>query len=206
MTKKFVLSFLLVAFLTTSIFGIAVASETKTINVGAGYLGTLAFNLDSGQTLSGSISISGGSGNDVNFYATNPQGATILNSGRVSGGTSFSLTAESSGAYTLHFDNSFSIFSSKTVTVSYDVKSPSIINTGGIDTNLLLMIGAVVLISIIVILVVVVAVAPARRRNALGSVPTSQPFNAQAQKKYCTQCGTENDSNALFCKKCGNRL
>lgn len=72
--------------------------------------------------MSGSISISGGLNNDIGFYITNPTGAQIYNAGRVSGGTTFSISADTAGAYTLHFDNTLSP-SEKLVTVSYDVSS-----------------------------------------------------------------------------------
>jgi hypothetical protein len=103
----------------------AYASTVQQCNVAAGSQCTLTFNLNNGDSVSGSISVTGGSGNDVNFYISDPTGGQIYNAGRVSGGTSFSFTANSSGAYILHFDNSFSLLSSKQVTVSYDVSSSS---------------------------------------------------------------------------------
>jgi len=97
------------------------AATVQQCTANAGSACTLTFNLNNGEKVSGSISISGGSANDINFYVTNPAGAQIYNAGRVTGGTTFSFTADSSGAYTLHFDNGFSLLSSKQVTVSYDV-------------------------------------------------------------------------------------
>jgi hypothetical protein len=187
------------------VFGVAFASQVDTTTVNPVSEATLTFNLASGQTFSGSLSISGGSGNDINFHVTNPQGVTIVNLGRVSGGTSFSFTAESAGAYTLHFDNSFSLFSSKTVVTTYDVSSPKI---GGIDSTILLVIVGVVFIALVAI--VGLAVVSARRKNVQTSYPVSQPPSTQMQtspqEKYCTQCGTANDSGALFCKKCGKKF
>jgi hypothetical protein len=203
--SKFVLSVFVIAVFLMSVCGVAFASQVETANVNPGSETTLTFNLESGQTFSGSLSISGGSGNDVNFRVTNPQGVTIVNLGRVSGGTSFSFTAESAGAYTLHFDNGFSLFSSKTVVTTYDVSSPKI---GGIDLTLLLVIVGVVFIALVAI--VGLAVASARRKNVPTSHLVSQPLSTQMQtspqEKYCTQCGTANDSGALFCKKCGNKF
>jgi hypothetical protein len=91
--------------------------------------GMLTFNLDSGDEFSGSLSISGGGGNDIDFWVTDPQGTTILNKGRVSQGTTFEFTAQMSGAYTLYFGNTFSLFSSKTVSLSYDVSTPTLGST-----------------------------------------------------------------------------
>lgn len=131
------------------------ASQVDSVSVSQMSTNILTYNLDSGQTFSGSISISGGSGNDVNFWVTNPQGATLVNSGKVSGGTSFEFTAESSGAYTLHFDNSFSLLSSKTVQLTYDINTPILGGiSGGGSGILLIIIGVIILIAVIVVLAV----------------------------------------------------
>jgi hypothetical protein len=80
-------------------------------------------NLNQGDQLSGSLSITGGSGNDINFWITDPSGGPVVNQGRVSQGTSFAFTASASGGYTFHFDNSYSLFSGKVVTLTYNIAS-----------------------------------------------------------------------------------
>jgi flagellar basal body-associated protein FliL len=52
---------------------------------------------------------------------TNPQTSTVQDQGRVSGSGSFSYTASVGGLAYLEFDNSFSTFSSKSVSVEYSV-------------------------------------------------------------------------------------
>lgn len=127
--KKPVLAFALIAVLCIVLMvSVAYATETVSKTIEAGYTGSLIFNLDDGDKFSGSLSISGGSGNDINFWVTDPSGNTIVNSGRVSQGTSFEFTAQRNGAYTLHLDNGFSVFSSKIVSLSYDVESPILPN------------------------------------------------------------------------------
>jgi len=74
--------------------------------------------------LSGKITVLGGSGNDVNFYITDPNGNTILRKDRATR-TSFSFKAKITGSYILHFDNTFSWFSSKTVTLEHTISRPS---------------------------------------------------------------------------------
>jgi hypothetical protein len=107
----------------------------------------LGFNLNSGEKMSGSISISGGLNNDIGFYITNPTGAQIYNAGRVSGGTAFSISADTAGAYTLHFDNSFAP-SEKLVTVSYDVSSSiQAIPEFPVQLGLILLVTAVIVAS-----------------------------------------------------------
>jgi ribosomal protein L40E len=203
--RKFVLSVFIIAFfLILGFCVVTFASQVETSNVSPMSETTLTFNLQGGQTFSGSLSITGGSSNDINFHVTNPQGATIVNSGRVSGGTSFSFTAESAGAYTLHFDNSFSLFSSKIVVTTYDV---SLSKVGGVDLTLILVLVGVVIIALIAIFSLVAI--SNRKKNFSPSHPISQPhvqMQASSHQKYCTQCGAANDSSALFCEKCGNKF
>jgi hypothetical protein len=130
-------------------------------------------NLSSGDQVTGSFSAIGGTGNDVNFWITSPSGATIYNAGRVSGGTSFSISATQAGAYTLHFDNSFSIISSKQVTVNYNV-TPTLISGASLSTSYLIL-GAGLVILLVLILI---AVTRSRRRKNIRSVaePTAKPM------------------------------
>jgi hypothetical protein len=134
------------------IIGVSVAhaTQTETVQVAAGYVQSLIFNLDDGDKFSGSLSVSGGSGNDVDFSVTNPQGNTIVNLGRVSQGTTFEFTAQGSGAYTLKFGNDFSIFSSKTVTLSYDVQEEII---PSVTTDSLMWI--ILIVAVIVVLALI---------------------------------------------------
>jgi hypothetical protein len=146
------------------------ASQVESYSVGPGYTEIVPINLDSGQKFTGSLAITGGSGNDINFWVTDPQGTSILNQGRVSQGTTFEFTAQSSGAYTLHFDNSFSLLSSKAVVLTYDISSPTVF---GVDFGLLLTIIGVVVILLIVI--VALAVALHRRKRISKTNPPPPP-------------------------------
>jgi hypothetical protein len=148
-------------------FSFVKASNVETVQVGALSEQMLIFNLQTGQKFTGSLAISGGSGNDIDFWITEPQGTTILNLGRVSQGRSFDFTAQASGAYTFHFSNGFSLLSSKTVSLTYDVGLPSIL---GIDSGQFLIIIGVVA----ALLVVIVALAVALNRRKRAS-KTNQP-------------------------------
>jgi hypothetical protein len=165
--KKVVLSLgiMSILFLTVA-FSLARASSVEIVQVGAMSEQTLVFNLQTGQKFTGSLAISGGSGNDINFWVTDPTGATILNLGRVSQGGSFDFTAQASGAYTLYFDNSFSLLSSKTASLTYDIGLPTVF---GIDLETLLIIVSV----IVVLLFVIVALAVALNRRK--RTKTNQP-------------------------------
>lgn len=97
-----------------------VRAEQETFTVPPGRDITRSLQLNNEDKVSGSISVVGGAGNDVNFFVTDPNGNTILRCDRATQ-TSFSFTASISGTYILHFDNSFSIISSKSVTLSYRI-------------------------------------------------------------------------------------
>jgi len=126
------------------------ATQVEVLTVDPLTTKTLTFNLSEGDIFSGSLAISGGANNDINFWITDPQGNTILNLGRISQGTSFEFTAKNSGAYTLHFDNSFSIFSAKQVSLSYDIKH-SFIN----NFILLIILGIISICVIIAVLMLI---------------------------------------------------
>lgn len=130
----------------------AKASQVEVVQVDPLTQKMLTFNLNDGQKFTGSLAVSGGSGNDIDFWITDPQGTTILNLGRVSQGKTFEFTAQVSGAYTFHFSNTFSLFSSKTVNLSYDISNPIL---GGIDFSLLLIIIAVIILAIALVVLAI---------------------------------------------------
>lgn len=109
-------------------------------------------NLEEGDYVTGNFTVLGGSGNDVNFYVTDHNGTEIMRFERTTG-IGFSFSATTTGMYTMNFDNRFSIFVSKTVTLDYSVKSAVL----GIpqDTLLLLLgvaaiaVGAIVIIALL---------------------------------------------------------
>ncbi|MGI0011238.1 MAG: emp24/gp25L/p24 family protein [Nitrosopumilaceae archaeon] len=100
------------------------SKEVETVSVPAGSMQSITFNLSNGAKFKGSLAVSGGSGNDINFWVSNPTGDHIVSKRGVTVGGNFQFTADEEGAYTLFFDNSFSIFSSKIVTVTYDIENP----------------------------------------------------------------------------------
>jgi hypothetical protein len=127
--------------------------------------------LQEGDTISGTVSASGGSGNDIDFSATDPNGNTIFSKDRATYDT-FSFKAPVSGTYILTFDNSFSVFSSKSISLSYDVQSPTPVPTavpflGGIggENGNYDYTGLIVLIVFILAIVLVVAVVITRNRK-----------------------------------------
>jgi hypothetical protein len=170
---KLKLVLLAAALFITITFSIANASQVEIVQVSPLTQKTLTFNLNNEDKFTGSLSISGGGGNDIDFWVTDPQGTTILNQGRVSQGTTFEFTAQMSGGYTLHFGNTFSLFSSKTVNLSYDVSTPIL---GGTGFGFLLMIIGII---VIVIVVVGLTVGFGRRKSTSKTNVPLPPSNPQ---------------------------
>jgi len=129
-----------------------VNAATEVLTVPAGVKNTRTLYLDNGDKLSGSISVSGGSGNDINFQIQDPSGVIITSYSRTTS-TSFSFNADKAGTYTMIFDNSFSLITSKRVTLSTNIEKPMIpgTNAGGIPGFPLesLILGSIVGVSIL---------------------------------------------------------
>ncbi|MGI0003586.1 MAG: emp24/gp25L/p24 family protein, partial [Nitrosopumilaceae archaeon] len=88
-----------------------------------GSIRSVAFNLTVGEKFVGSFTVSGGIGNDIKFWISNPLGKGITLRQDVTEGKSVTFTADQTGIYTLNFDNSFAEASSKKVTLTYETKS-----------------------------------------------------------------------------------
>lgn len=171
--RKIVLSLGIMTILSlTFAFLLVNASNVETVQVSPLSEQMLTFNLETGQKFTGSLAISGG-GEDITFRVVDPLGATIVNLGRVSHGAAFEFTAQESGAYILHFDNSFSLLTSKTVDLTYDIGLPSI---AGIDFGQFL----IIIIVVVILLLVIVALAVAlnrRKRTSKTNQPPPPPSN-----------------------------
>lgn len=102
--------------------------------------------------VSGSFSVVSDDETGINFFILSPLNQTILRYSNV-GPKSFSFTAEATGDYELHFDNSVSSSSAKTVALNYNVTH----YTMGMPQEqfLLLVVFAVALIGIIIYAVLV---------------------------------------------------
>ncbi len=111
---------------------------------------TQPFTLNQGDVVEGNITVTGGLTNDINFNVTDPNGNTIVTLSRVTQ-SPFSFQAETSGTYTLIFDNSFSLLTSRSVTFDYLVKPATL----GIPLDML----PVVVGSIVAVIVVIVVAA-----------------------------------------------
>lgn len=81
----------------------------------------VSLELSRGDGLEGSVQVVSGGNLDIKFWVINPDGQEIYRApGRVKGRHNFILKAMAyDGYYTLHFDNSFSLLTDKTVILKY---------------------------------------------------------------------------------------
>lgn len=94
-------------------------SNLSKVTVSPGKDGYLYFYLKKGYVLQGTISVSGGSGNDVDFALEDSTGKKHLSKSRMSGSNTITFTAPSDGSYRIYLSNKFSTFSSKYVTFDF---------------------------------------------------------------------------------------
>lgn len=91
-------------------YSVSGSSNSKSFSVGAGQISTIQVPINGGQTISGTFSVSGGSGNDIDFSVqqytcsqTVPFSVTLVNSGKASGYV----------VLTLHTETGAQVFSNK---------------------------------------------------------------------------------------------
>lgn len=129
-------------------FTLSARTKVRTVQVEPKTKRTLRFDLDKRDNFSCSLAVSGGANNDIKFWITDPSKNTIVNLGRISQTPTFEFTAQESGAYTFHFDNTFSSFSWKNVSLSYDISRPApstIVDIGTIIIVVLLIVTAIII-------------------------------------------------------------
>ncbi len=124
----YVLIFALYVFLLLSPNSFAV--EVKQYEISAGGIQTVVFNLERDDFVKASIAVTGGN-NDINFWVTDPSGYQKISKQGVIDGLDFQIIADRAGAHTFHFDNSFSLFTPKIVTLSYEEGNYSDDSSGG---------------------------------------------------------------------------
>ncbi|MBM3910176.1 MAG: emp24/gp25L/p24 family protein [Thaumarchaeota archaeon] len=126
MNNDFILksSILITALFVLTIFQplLSYSEKVETIVVPPGNTGSVTVNLTAGEKFVGSFTVSGGIGNDIKFWISNPLGKGITLQQDVTEGKSVTFTADQTGIYTLNFDNSFAEASSKKITLTYETK------------------------------------------------------------------------------------
>jgi len=114
--KTFLILTALISFILPVVY-----AATEVFTVPPGSWKSYKFTLADGDTFECSISVKGGSGNDVDIEIRNPRGELIRSSSRVVE-KSFKFIATEYGGYTIKFDNTFSFISGKTVTFTYSIE------------------------------------------------------------------------------------
>jgi hypothetical protein len=147
-------------------------------------------NLNQGDSVKGTISVSGGTGTGVDFMVSDPNGKEML-SYNYTTYTTFSFSASITGTYTLSFDNSFcSCEGGKNVTLNYSVNdkpaqgSLDVASSGDFPTVIIL-----ILVSVIVVVASVAAVVILIRRPRTKTNPaTVSPQAANALITHMFLC------------------
>ena len=115
---------------------------------------TVKVNVNQGDSVKGTVSVSGGTGTGVDFMISDPNGKELLSYNYTSY-TTFSFSASITGTYALSFDNSFcSCEGGKNVTLDYSVNDKPA--NGSLDVGSS---GGFPLVIILILVIVIVAIA-----------------------------------------------
>ena len=115
---------------------------------------TVKVNLTQGDFVSGTVSVSGGTGTGVDFIVSDPNGKELLSYNYTSY-KSFSFSASITGTYILSFDNSFcSCAGGKTVTLNYSVNDKPVQVSSQAGSK-----GEFPIVIILILAIVIVAIA-----------------------------------------------
>lgn len=134
---------------------VPISEETEYREVPPLYYDLLTFFLKQGDRIEGEFTVRGGN-DDIIFYIKDPYGNIIYEpADRVYGWHKFSITASSDGAYTLYFDNTFSLITSKAVYLTIRKCSCGLLETAritGISVGISVMILGAIIVAIGMIL------------------------------------------------------
>ena len=103
-------------------------SDCKSFNVPAEEYYQLPFDVETGTEIRYSFAVHEGIGQDIDvtFVVLDPSGKAVVLHERVKNAQG-SIVTRDSGRYTLVVDNSFSLFTSKDITLAYDVIPASLL-------------------------------------------------------------------------------
>ena len=159
--------------------------ENQRLTVSAGDSETLTFYLNSGDKIRYSISVAGGSNDDVDIIIKNPNGG-IINQGRIYENYNNQFTATSSGSYSFEFDNDFSFVSKKGISFDYNIiKKP--VFSGSSATSAGSVMGAEIIWFILMILIIIIPIAIWKKRKKNKAIKENQNFTSDH-----TNSSTEN--------------
>lgn len=114
----YTLALLLFGLLSSFILGVVADNANFTIQPQDEHVITL--NLREGDRVSGSFSSVGSDEFGINFYVRDPYGRIIQGYDNTAH-ASFSFVADQTGSFQLHFNNSFSQASAKTIALNYNI-------------------------------------------------------------------------------------
>jgi hypothetical protein len=178
--------------------------KTVTLNQGESVSGTLTTTALGEQTTAGSLSVIG------------PDQSVLVNSAiEDDKQVPFSFTANVSGSYTIHFW-SVNMLQSTSVTLDYTIQSAGVLNGDMTPIIIGLTIAVIILCLGTALFLKLKSKKSIVSRNTIPA-PSNQKVQTQSvnEQKHtafskteikCGECGTMNDLDAIFCKKCANRF
>ena len=190
---------LIALFAMAAVAGIA-SAETQTITVAAG--GTNTVNLGGLSEGDGVfLTWTTSSTTPVSAVLTGPQGFTDSFGSSYVGFETIDIPHD--GAYLLTFSNAGS--SSASVTVDWTVTPFS---PGGFFDDLvtIVLIIAIVIVVVIVLIVVLVLMSGKKKKQQSMAAAAPQGIVTPTTPGMCPVCGSQTDTNAPFCAKCGAKF
>jgi hypothetical protein len=158
LVNKKILASIIVIIVLFSFVALA-ACTSQTFTVPGLQTTTTTLNLNKGNVVSGNVNVSGGVGNDINFYISDPNGNNVVNLSHVTQ-SSYSFTAQSTGTYTVHFDNTIGLLQ-KSVTFTYNT-TPSVL---GLPQDTFIEILSIIIVAIAVAAVIVLVLSHRGKRK-----------------------------------------
>jgi emp24/gp25L/p24 family/GOLD len=136
---------------------------TQTFTIPPGNKQIVNVNLNKGDFVNGTVSVSGGSGAGVDFTVSDPNGKELLGYNYVSN-TNFSFSASTAGRYILIFDNSFcSCTTGKNVTLDYAVNDSTQLSSEGLSIGF--QIAVIIVLAFVILTIAAVVIIKTRLRT-----------------------------------------
>src|SRR3989338_2977676 len=186
-------SLLILSLLFTPLINTGFADvEYEEFSVTAGQTRVLSYWMNEDDTISFTVYVSGGSGDDINFVMRSPSNNDLLD-GLIQKEYSAVFVALETGNYKFEFDNSFSIFSSKNINFDYRIDEASRSSGGGDWSGIL---AILVIIGVVIGIVVWISLLiKTRKRNKAKNYESR--IDSTNDEKIETPIEKEQDDKAL---------
>ncbi len=188
-----VLFVLLIASMIIIPYANSAMAASQSVTVFARGDDSMRFYLNDGDKMKYTISVSGGSNDDIVVDIKNPYGGTEVNKGRVVGSFSSTINADTDGYYVFEFDNSISVISKKQVSLNYEIiKKPVLSNIYSSNSNSpssSFPIGMIILAIIVIIIIVAIVAVISKSRKSYKEGKDEGKISKPSPFFHCIYCG-----------------